>query len=143
MWKYGKSSRKKRDSCHPDLIEVMDSGLELSPVDIAIVWGWRGREVQDGMFRMGASKVKWPKSKHNHTEKDVPASLAFDFGPWVRGEIPWNDTHIFAVVAGVFMTVAKEKGIRLRWGGDWNMNGLTTDQTFMDWGHLELVQERD
>lgn len=137
VWTYGQSSMKKRDSCDPALIRVMDLGLKMSPVDIAIVWGWRGQEVQDGLYRMGSSKVQFPDSMHNYLVDDKPNALAFDFGPWVNGRIPWGDTHLFALVAGVFFGAAQQLSIKLRWGGDWDMDGLTIDQTFMDWGHLE------
>jgi peptidoglycan L-alanyl-D-glutamate endopeptidase CwlK len=37
------------------------------------------------------------------------------------------------------LQTAKLKGILLRWGGDWNMDGRTTDNKFDDLGHFELV----
>ena len=141
-WAYGITSSQKRDTCDPELIFVIDRGLALSPVDISIVWGWRDEEVQTGMYRMGASTKKWPNSKHNHVIEGVgPQSLAFDFGPYVEGGIPWDDTHLFGLVAGVFFAAAKDGGVKLRWGGDWDKDGLTIDQTFMDWGHLEIIKE--
>lgn len=141
-WAYGQSSSSKRDTCDPKLIRVMDRGLELSPVDITIVWGWRDEETQNSFFDMEVSKKRWPDSKHNFTIEGVgPSSQAFDFGPWVEGGIPWDDTHLFALIAGVFFAAAEDLNIKLRWGGDWDMDGLTTDQTFMDWGHMETAEE--
>jgi len=137
-WKYGHASRQKRDTCTPNLIRVMDVGLAMSPIDIAIVWGWRGEEVQTGMHRSGASKKPWPESKHNAMRNGRACSEAFDFAPYIDG-IPWEDTHAFALVAGVFFAAAIQLEVKLRWGGDWDMDGHTTDQTFMDWGHLEEV----
>ena len=89
---------------------------------------------------MGASHKQFPDSEHNFMRDDKPCSKAFDFGPWINGAIPWDDTHLFALVAGCYFAAATELGVRLRWGGDWDMDGLTTDQTFMDWGHLELEE---
>ncbi len=135
-WSYGKASRQNRDTCSEGLIRVIDRGLSLSPVDIAIIWGWRGEQVQTGLFRSGASEKEWPFSEHNFMQDDEPCSKAFDFAPYVNG-IPWEDTHSFALVAGVFMAAASIEGVILRWGGDWDMDGLTIDQTFMDYGHME------
>ena len=91
---------------------------------------------------MEVSKKRWPDSKHNFTVEGIgPSSQAFDFGPWVNGGIPWDDTHLFALIAGVFFAAADDLKIKLRWGGDWDMDGLTTDQTFMDWGHMEIAEE--
>ena len=139
---YGRTSQRNRDSCAPPLIEVMNKGLEVSPVDISIVSGWRDEDVQTMLFRTGASKKEWPFSEHNFMLNEEPHSKAFDFAPHLGKviKIPWEDTHLFAVVAGVFISVAKPLGIKLRWGGDWDMDGLTTDQTFMDWGHLEIEE---
>ncbi len=93
------------------------------------------------LHRTGASEKVWPFSEHNFMLDGKPHSKAFDFAPHLgRRGIPWEDTHLFALVAGVFFAVARELGVKLRWGGDWNMNGLTTDQTFMDWGHLEIEE---
>ena len=66
-------------------------------------------------------------------------SDALDFAPYINGRIYWEDSHIFAVVAGVFMAAAKQQGFKIRWGGDWDSDGTTTDQTFMDWGHIEIT----
>lgn len=139
---YGRTSQRNRDSCAPPLIEIMNKGLELSPVDISIVRGWSDEDVQNMLFRTGASKKQWPFSEHNFMLTDEPHSKAFDFAPHLGREIkiPWEDTHLFAVVAGVFISVAIGLGVKLRWGGDWDMDGLTTDQTFMDYGHLEIEE---
>jgi len=39
MFSYGKSSRKQRDTCHPKLVAIINLGLSLSPIDIAIIQG--------------------------------------------------------------------------------------------------------
>lgn len=139
MFEYGSTSKARLATCHNDIRRVAERALELSPVDITIVWGWRAEEAQNKMVADGASKTPWPNSKHNNKHNGQPLSLAVDFAPWVKGAIPWNDTHLFAVIAGCFLAAAKELGIKIRWGGDWDMDGTTTDQTFMDWGHVELV----
>lgn len=137
--KHGPKSLSRLQTVHPLLKEVADGALLVCPYNFTIVHGWRPQRVQDVLFESGASKKPWPESKHNYMENDKPMSLAIDIGPWVNNGIPWKETHIFAVVAGSFMTVAEDLGIQLRWGGDWDSDGVTTDQTLLDWGHLELV----
>jgi peptidoglycan L-alanyl-D-glutamate endopeptidase CwlK len=142
-WSYGSKSMAKLNTCDPVLRAVAERALELSPYDITIIHGWRGEEVQNALQESGASTKRWPDSKHNHTENDdgtTPRSLAIDFGPWVKGDIPWNDTHIFACIAGCFFAAAAEMRVTLRWGGDWDSDGSTKDQKLMDWGHMELVR---
>ena len=136
----------KLASCHPMLSKIAIHALELCPYDITIVHGHRGEEVQNALFDRGASQKRFPDSKHNAIGGDgQPQSEAIDFAPWVDGGIPWDDTHIFAVVAGSFFAAALDLDIRvqgrsLRWGGDWDGDGLSKgDQRFFDYGHIEIL----
>jgi len=136
---YGKGSLAKLDTCDRRLRKIAVQALILSPYDITIVHGWRGKDVQNALFASGVSKAKWGQSPHNAVnDEGLPCSVAIDFAPYVTDHIPWDDTHIFACIAGVFMTVAQEMGHSLRWGGDWDNDGSSKDQTLLDWGHLEL-----
>lgn len=151
MYSYGVKSQGKLDTCHSALNKTANAGLIVSPVDITIIHGWRGQEVQEALFASGASEKDWPDSKHNNYDMAgdfrIEESLAFDFGPWVDGKVPWKDTHMFALIAGIFFAVFDQLQIEgeisnqilLRWGGDWDMDGSTTDQKLMDWGHMELI----
>lgn len=140
MYTFGNASRNKLSSCHPDLVEIAELALARSPYDFTIVHGWRGEDVQNALQESGASHKRYPDSKHNHTDDNgVPLSLAFDFAPWIGGSIPWNDEHVFCIIAGVILSAATELEIAVRYGGDWDGDGSTKDQTLMDWGHLELV----
>lgn len=142
---FGARSTTKLATCDERLQRIARRALELSPIDFTIIHGFRGESEQNELVAQGLSKLRWPDSKHNHERKTVgnplgePCSLALDFGPWIDGTIPWKDTHSFAMVAGVFFAAAAEEGVRLRYGADWDLDGLTTDQSFMDWGHLELM----
>ena len=138
-YQYSQKSLDKLETCHDALKAVATRALEISPVDITIVHGYRDKHIQDELYATGASQKPYPESKHNHTDKDGRCSLAIDVAPWANGTIDWEDTHMFALLAGVFFAAAIERGVELRWGGDWNMNNSTEDQSFMDWGHFELV----
>jgi len=122
---------------------IADEALEISPYDISIIHCLRGKELQDALYYSNASTKMYPYSRHNKTEDPMihdPYSMsdALDFAPYVKGTIYWEDTHIFAVIAGCFMAAANRLGYLLRWGGDWDSDGTTTDQTLMDWGHIEM-----
>lgn len=143
---YGTKSDAKLGTCHPMLKKIAYRALKRSPYDITIIHGWRGEAIQNALQESGASTKRFPDSRHNKTDDpNIASDLrdktsdAIDFAPWVNGDIPWKDTHIFAVVAGCFFAAAAEFGVTLRWGGDWDSDGSTTDQTLMDWGHVELV----
>jgi len=143
-FKYGTRSQNKLSTCHNALQIIAVEALAICPYDITIIHGWRGELVQDALYDSGASRVRFPDSKHNQSQdpdcaEPLKTSDALDFAPWVNGGINWNDTHIFACVAGVFLSTAHDLGYKLRWGGDWDSDGSTSDQTLMDWGHIELV----
>ena len=140
MNKYGIKSQSKLRTVHDPLAAVAYRALELSPYDITIIHGWRGEGIQNELFDTNKSHKRWPDSNHNHTDRQgVPDSLAIDFAPWVNGLIPWGETHIFAAIAGCFFAAAAEMGVKIRWGGDWDADGSTNDQTLMDWGHVEII----
>lgn len=63
-------------------------------------------------------------------------SLAVDIVPY---PIDWNDLERFKTLAAVVMECAKQEGVKLRHGADWNGNGRTDDERFHDWPHFELV----
>lgn len=143
-WKWGDASLNKLNTIDLRLRNVCTRALEICPVDIQVVHGWRGEELQNELVAAGNSKTPWPTSKHNHTRpgnagQPMPNSLAVDLAPLNATGIPWEDTHYFAVMAGCMFAAAAMQKQRIRWGGDWDMDGSTEDQTFMDWGHFELV----
>lgn len=140
---YGGRSVSRLETCHPALQEIADEALARSPYDITIIHGLRGKEAQNTLYASNASTKMWPNSRHNKSNDDViidphAYSDALDFAPWVNNTIYWNDTHIFAVIAGCFFAAASAVGYKIRWGGDWDMDGQSTDQRLMDWGHIEL-----
>ena len=139
MYSFGKKSAANLATTHKLMQRVARRALELTPYDFAIVHGWRGKDIQNALHASGASETPWPGSKHNHTKNGEPCSLAVDFAPWVGNSIPWNETHVFAVIAGCFFAAAAELGIDLRWGGDWDGDGNTQEHKLQDWGHIELV----
>ncbi|NKB44515.1 MAG: hypothetical protein GKS03_09590 [Alphaproteobacteria bacterium] len=141
---FGSRSREKLDTCCEEMVEIAELAIRRTPVDFTIVHGFRGEDTQNALFDSGASRKMWPESKHNYVTvgpdgKCLPASLAIDFGPWVNGGIPWEETHMFALIAGVFAACAIERGYRVRWGGDFDGDGLSSDQTLLDFGHVEYA----
>ena len=137
----GSRSLQHLSGCVPELQQIIREAILCTTVDFAIIEGWRSQEEQDKLYEKNLSKLRWPHGKHNAVDADGnPASLAVDFIPYRAGHtVDWEDGLAFARVAGVIMAVAKTHGYEMRWGGDWDGDGSSTDQTFMDLGHVELV----
>ena len=131
MPKYSDRSKKRLLEAHVELQEVFNEVIK--HFDNTIVTGKRSKIEQDAAFRSGRSKVKFPNSKHNSTP-----SLAIDAAPY---PIDWNDRERFTLFAGYVLGIASSRGIRLRWGGDWDMDTQVKDNSFDDLLHFEIVNK--
>ena len=94
-----------------------------------ILEGVRSLERQKELFAQGKSKTL--ESKHL-------IGRAIDAAPMKAGKIDWNDIKLFAYFAGYVLGTAKQMGITLRHGADWDSDFDLTDTTFFDWPHFEL-----
>jgi peptidoglycan L-alanyl-D-glutamate endopeptidase CwlK len=135
---YGPRSRVAIATLDGRLQRLLDRYADDAPpeLDLTITEGHRGEAAQNAALASGASTLAWPQSKHN----TLPAR-AFDFVPYpFAGTGPdWRDLARFARIAGALQLIAAREGLRIRWGGDWDRDGRTTDETFVDAGHIELV----
>ena len=139
---FGERSEAKLITCHKDLQVVMRSVIQF--YDIAIIWGWRGEELQNHFFDIGTSTKAWPDSTHNTTDEDgQPLSRGVDIAPWFdsRPHIRWNNANEFTQLAGRVLQVADMLSIPLTWGGDWDRDDDLNDQTFYDLGHFQLYED--
>lgn len=142
MFQFGAASLGHLEECAAPLQMVANTAIRCSPIDFAIIEGFRPRAEQMLAFELGRSKVKWPMSKHN-----VTPSMAFDAAPY---PVIWPDKDKspqlydkalgrFYLMAGVILCTAKDLKIDVRWGGDWDMDGDVFDQNFDDLVHFELT----
>lgn len=131
MYRFGKRSLEKINTLQPELQRILHRAMSYQIMDFTVVWGYRGKEVQEEAYAVGNSTKPWPKSKHNQFP-----SLAVDVAPW---PINWRDELSFARLAGIINAAASEESISIRWGGDWDNDGSSADQSLMDLGHVELT----
>lgn len=125
----GKRSRERLQTCTQELQELI---TEVSTrIEIAVLCGHRTEEDQEKAKEGGFSKVSWPNSKHN-----ALPSNAVDISPY---PLDWSNLDDFKEVYDVVMEVAKEKGLRIRAGADFDMDGDLTNNRFQDWPHYELI----
>lgn len=128
--KYSNASLERLGTCHPDLQRLFFAVLETT--DHSILEGHRDQAKQNKYYKTGKSRLPWPRGKHNKLPSE-----AVDAVPYPVPD--WNDAQAFHSFAGKVLAKAKELKIRIRWGGDWNMNGKTEDETFRDLVHFELI----
>ena len=131
----GNESQKKLTTCDPRIQEIISEAIK--HYDFTVLCGVRDKASQEAALKSGNSKVNWPDSKHNlKPGRNDTFSLAVDLAPW---PINWNSTKEFYFLAGVVMSVASQKGIKLRWGGDFNKDYNLSNDKFLDLPHFELV----
>lgn len=134
MYSFGKTSTEKLITCRNELQIIAKEAIKL--VDFSILVGYRNEADQTAAYNQGASQTQWPNSKHNTNPSD-----AFDFAPYYPNKkIDWKDTAGFTYIAGILIGIGLEKGIILRWGGDWKQNGKLKENGFDDLGHIEFVR---
>ena len=144
MPKFSEASRLLLCQCHPDLQIIADTAIkffDFTILDSTI----RTNEQQEQFFKEGKSKTLNSKHLKKYFEdynKDY--SRAFDFAPY---PIKWEDRERFCYLAGVFLGIAEilynrnEIKHMIRWGGDWDNDRTTKDESFSDIPHIELIED--
>jgi len=135
-FQFGQKSTKNYATLSSGLQRVADRTLSYGVMDYSLDCTYRDEREQNRLFNMTPprSKVQWPNSRHNH----LP-SKAMDCVPYVRGKSSWNKLHC-CVLAGLILAAAAEERVKLRWGGNWDMDSEPiTDQDFQDLAHFEEV----
>lgn len=128
-FKLGARSLERLKGVHPDLVKVVKRALELTEYDFSVIEGVRNIETQRAYVEKGVSKTMNSRHLTGH---------AVDLYP-VGRPTPWDRCHN---VAAAMLAAAKELGIHVRWGGDFNENGRSDDESFYDGPHFELSRRK-
>jgi len=120
MYKFSESSKKRLSTCDDQLQDVFNTAIEI--VDCSILCGYRGYKEQTEAFNSNHSTVQFPHSKHN-----VNPSKGVDALPC---PVDWNDILRIKNFACIVKSIAKSKGIKIEWGGDW--------KNFKDYAHWQI-----
>lgn len=129
MYRFSKRSLGNLAGCDERLQRIAHAAIQR--VDFTVIEGARPVDRQKELVAKGLSKTM--NSKHCLTP-----SKAFDFIPSPFSG--WDDFARFRAVAAVLLEVAAELGIKARWGGDWDGDGDSRDERFLDGPHFELME---
>ena len=149
-YKFNLSSRSLNTllGVHPDLVAVVKRAIEITEEDFMVGDGVRSLSTQRRYVRQGKSKTM----NSRHIKASNGYSHAVDLWLWKDGQISWDtsgaesrytvsnvdDYENYQEIGTSMIAAAKELGIPLRWGADWDMDGQHTDHSFIDWVHFEL-----
>tara|TARA_R100001530_G_scaffold59945_1_gene43343 strand:- start:1030 stop:1422 length:393 start_codon:yes stop_codon:yes gene_type:complete len=128
MPRFGKTSNSRLETCDTRLQKLFNEVVK--HFDCSILEGHRGKRAQNKAYKEGKSKVVYPNGKHNQ----IP-SVAVDAVPY---PIDWEDRERMTYFAGFVLGVALRMNLKIRWGGDWNMNTELKDNNFDDLPHFEI-----
>lgn len=136
----------------PQLVEVVQLAIQLTTVDFMVVEGVRTREqcaINYGKGRSAAeclakgvpakhaqpraAKVTWLNNPY--ASKHV-SGQAVDLLP---APYDWKATGPFDAVAKAMMAAAKQLGVSVRWGADWDADGKPREKGETDSPHFELA----
>tara|TARA_R110002096_G_scaffold245594_2_gene437840 strand:- start:136 stop:570 length:435 start_codon:yes stop_codon:yes gene_type:complete len=138
---FSSKSQQRLETCHEDLIKIFEDVIFVR--DCTIIEGRRNKGVQDEYYRTGKSQLKYPESLHNSFPSN--AVDVMEYFP-DKPHIHWNDREGAEDFARFVLATAESllaHGVishKLRWGGDWDMDGETADTNFWDAPHYELVE---
>jgi peptidoglycan L-alanyl-D-glutamate endopeptidase CwlK len=122
------SSKYKLQSVDTRLAKIVEAANAVMP--LAVIEGHRGQLAQDADFAAGLSKNKWPTGRHN-----AFPSFAVDIAPV---PIDWKNIERFKQLGQVMKNVARQLGVTIRWGADWNRNNVIGEPGENDYVHFEI-----
>lgn len=125
---------------NPRLASVVRRAIEITEQDFGVAEGLRSRDRQSRLLAEGRTRTM--RSKHllqpdgtGHAVDLYPWSSAW---PTVAGIPP----EAYRLVARAMEQAAHELGTSIRWGNDWDRDGVEVpmdpDETFSDKPHFEL-----
>ena len=127
---FGTRSKQRLATCDERLQKVFNEVIKY--IDCSVLEGHRGQERQDKLYEEGKTKLKFPNGRHN-----MAPSNAVDVTPY---PVDWKDRERQTLFAGFVIGIARSMGIRLRWGGDWDMDFQVNDNRFDDFPHFEIKE---
>ena len=131
-----KRSYNRFKGVDPRHIALAERAIQITPVDFGVAWmgGVRATSEQKKIFKAGNSTKDGVIKKSKHQ-----SGKAWDFIPFINGKVienAWN----YAMIVSAILIAADELGFKVRSGTNWDMdNEFLTDQTFQDYGHIEII----
>lgn len=94
----------------------------------------RAAGIDPSLAKPEMQKVTWTL-KSNHFKQPDGYGHAVDLVPY---PVDWNTLAKFDAIAAAMFKAAEELGVRLRWGADWDQNGVRREKGETDSPHFEL-----
>jgi len=134
----GDQSKKRLVGVHPDLVAVVKRAMEVTKQDFTVICGLRTKEEQAALYAQGRTKpgnvVTWVKTSRHMAQSDG-YGYAVDIVPY---PLDWNTLSKFDAIADAMQQAAKEYGVKIRSGADWDQDGKLREKGESDSPHWEI-----
>ena len=135
----GAKSLKRLVGVHPKLVDVVKMAIELTKQDFMVLEGVRTPARQAELYAQGRTKpgqkVTWTLKSNHFINSKTGYGHAVDLVPL---PIDWSHKKL-DVVAKAMFAAADTLGVEIRWGKDWNRNGISGEKGETDSPHFEIV----
>lgn len=135
------ASRAKLAGVHDDLIRVVLRAIEISKVDFKVICGVRTPEEQAILYAKGRTKpgpkVTWTLKSNHFVNPRTGKGHAVDL---LVAPYDWKEGPQWKQMADAMFAAAKELGVTIRWGRDWDRDGIIGEKGETDGPHFELVR---
>lgn len=134
-----KASLDKLQGVHPKLVDVVKRAIELTKQDFKVLEGVRTPERQKELYAQGRTKpgpkVTWTLTSNHFVNPKTGYGHAVDLVPY---PVDWETLSKFDAIQKAMFAAAKELGVTIRWGANWNRNGKPREKGETDSPHFEL-----
>jgi peptidoglycan L-alanyl-D-glutamate endopeptidase CwlK len=135
-------SNERLKGVNPKLVDVVKQAATASPFPIRVTEGLRSAARQNQLYAQGRTKpgkiVTWTRNSKHMMQSDGTGH-AVDLAPLIDGAIPWSDKTRFRLISDLMQAAAEDVGITVRWGADWNRNGVPWQRGEYDGPHFEIA----
>jgi len=130
--------KEKLTGVHPNLVRVVERAFQLTQQDFMVLEGVRTPERQAELYAQGRTKpgqkVTWTLKSNHFKNPTTGFGHAVDLVPF---PVDWSHEKL-GVVSKAMFAAAKELGIAIRWGADWDRDGNPREKGETDSPHFEL-----
>ena len=134
-----KASLDKLQGVHPKLVDVVKRAIELTKQDFKVLEGVRTPERQKELYAQGRTKpgpkVTWTLNSNHFVNKKTGYGHAVDLVPY---PVDWETLSKFDAIQKAMFAAAKELGVTIRWGADWDQDGKPRERGESDSPHFEI-----
>jgi len=137
-YRLSQRSLDRLQGVNPRLASVVRRAIEITAQDFGVAEGLRSRDRQSKLLAEGRTRTMRSK----HLVQADGTGHAVDLYPSGFPDVPSIPAEAYRLVAQAMEQAAHELGVKIRWGNDWNRDGVEVpmdpDETFSDKPHFEL-----